>query len=94
MVITKEQKQKAKEVTGKNFSLKFEEYLKQNNVKNRNNLPYSTSHIRWYFLRETNGSNPLDEHFINFWEIQTQKKTNKEKRLKSLKQKSEELLNY
>lgn len=93
MSITKNQKSQVKEIIGRNYSLKFKAYLEKKGVENGNNKAYSLAHIRWYFSTDTSGTSPLDEHLLEFWDIQAKKQAARAKRMKALHTKTESLLN-
>jgi len=93
MGIEKEDKDKVKKLAGYFYSKQFIEYLEKKNILNKNGKPYSTSSIRWYFSNKTNGSNTLDDSFIEFWEAISEENKSNAERIQKLSDNTSEILN-
>lgn len=94
MGIFKEQKEQVKKLTGYNYTKQFKDFLEKKDIKNKNGNFYSASHIRWYFCIDTNGQNPLDPHFLEFWEIISKKNESNTSRIEKLSKKTSTILNH
>lgn len=93
MAIEKEDKNKVKKLAGYFYSKQFIDHLEKKNIVNKNGKPYSTSSIRWYFSNNTNGSNTLDDSFLEFWDAISKEKKSNATRIQKLSDKTSELLN-
>jgi hypothetical protein len=93
MGIEKDDKDKVKKLTGYNYTSQFLEYLRSRNIMNKNGTSYSKSHVRWYFSNKTNGSNPLDVLFIEFWEAISEENKSNAERIQKLSDNTSEILN-
>lgn len=92
MGILKEQKDKVKQLTGYNYSKQFKNFLDEKGIENKNGNFYSVGHIRWYFCIDTSGSNPLDEYFLEFWEIISKQNQSHTNRIEKLAKKTRNIL--
>lgn len=93
MGILKEQKKQVKKLSGYNYTNQFQDYLNYKGIKNKNGNFYSASHIRWYFCVDTNGRNPLDTHFLDFWDYMSRKNNTELSRIEHLSRKTTDILN-
>lgn len=93
MGILKEQKEKVKKLSGYNYTKQFQEFLEKRGIMNKNGNFYSAGHIRWYFCIDTNGSNPLDDHFLEFWEVVSKQSESTTSRIEKLSKKTHTILN-
>lgn len=94
MGILREEKEKVKQLTGYNYSKQFKDFLDQKGIENKNGNFYSAGHIRWYFCIDTNGTNPLDDHFLEFWEVISKQNQTNTSRIEKLSKKTRSILNY
>lgn len=92
MGINKQEKQEFKLLLGYNYAKQFQSFLEDKGLLNKNGNSYSAGHIRTYFSVNTNGSNPLDSIFIEFWEYISKQKENKNNKLKKLSKRTKSFL--